>query len=40
MSMFLDIFAALLALGTAAVWLSARGAPSPDHRHAGKAEKA
>ena len=36
MSMFIDIFAALLALGTAAVWiLTARGELPPDWDHLG-----
>jgi hypothetical protein len=36
MSMFIDIFAALLALGTAAVWiLTARGELPPEWDHLG-----
>ena len=33
MLMLLDIFAALLAVSAAVVWLSARGKPLPDRDH-------
>jgi hypothetical protein len=42
MSMFLDIFAALLAVSAAVAWLSTRGEllPDRDDGHVGKVRKA